>query len=606
MTLLVTSRERLGTPDEWVYDLAGLSYPTGAASANPEGYRAVELFVQRARQARRQFVLAGEDVAAVVRICRMVEGLPLAIELAAAGLRAQTATAIADALETGISMLPVEHRAITKRHRSIAATFEHSWLLLTDEQRRVFARLSVFRGGFDEAAAADVAQATPQLLMALVDKSLLRWDGTGSYDVHELLRQSGEQKLKAEKCEDEIRRRHARYYAELAEAVEPRLYSPARVAGMARLEHDHGNLRTGLSWTVVAPNASQLGSRLITALCSFWLGRNHLRERRAWAEQMLRRSDGDDTSRGCVAYVAGLLAWWLLDLPAAHMLLDQSIGYLRIAVARHWLTYALRIRGIVLCDSGDTSAGTALCVESVMLAREQGDTWGLAHGLYLLGNALFKQGSLVEAQPIYSERLHLWRECGDPWGMSLPLSRLGEIAISNGDYDGARVLLEESVALRRAIGDTLLVTMALDRLTQLAIRQGDYDRASAYLLECLRLRQIAGPSLGLGETLELCSWLAHVRGQPRQAVRLWAAAQSYRASIVLVRRPHELVSDKHISDARATLSPATFTAAWESGQALTLEQAIAYALETSDGDMLAFNSDLPNGHGWARAGALDK
>ena len=160
-----------------------------------EGYSAVQLFVQRAGQVRRQFALAEGEARAVARICRLVEGLPLAIELAAAALRTRSCTAIAEAIETSLSALATGLRAIPERQRSIWATFEHSWRLLSDEERQVFPRLSVFRGGFEEEAAAEVAQASPQLLAALVDKSLLRWDGAARYDMHELVRQYAGEKL---------------------------------------------------------------------------------------------------------------------------------------------------------------------------------------------------------------------------------------------------------------------------------------------------------------------------------------------------------------------------------------------------------------------------
>ena len=190
-------------------------------------------FVQRAGQVRRQFALADGEARAVARICRLVEGLPLAIELAAAALRTRSCTAIADAIETSLSALASELRAVPERQRSMWATFEHSWRLLSDEERQVFARLSVFRGGFEEEAAAEVAQASPQLLAALLDKSLLRWDGAARYDLHELVRQYASEKLEQAGETEALRRQHAEYYLALAEVAEPQLNGaePQAVAG---------------------------------------------------------------------------------------------------------------------------------------------------------------------------------------------------------------------------------------------------------------------------------------------------------------------------------------------------------------------------------------
>jgi predicted ATPase len=223
VTLLVTSRERLALPGEWLVEVSGLSYPPGELTERLEGYNAVQLFLQRAGQVRRQFALVEGEARAVARICRLVEGLPLAIKLAAAGLRTRSCAAIADAIERNLSVLATGLRAVPERHRSMWATFEHSWRLLSDEERQVFPRLSVFRGGFEEDAAAQVAQATPQLLAGLIDKSLLRWDGVARYDLHEMVRQYAGEKLEEVGETERLSRQQAAYFLALAEASEPEL-----------------------------------------------------------------------------------------------------------------------------------------------------------------------------------------------------------------------------------------------------------------------------------------------------------------------------------------------------------------------------------------------
>lgn len=223
IALLVTSRERLALHGEWLVDLSGLSYPASPLINGIDDYGAVRLFLQRAGQVRRQVALADGEVRAVARICRVVEGLPLAIELAAAARRTRSCVAIADAIETGLSALATSLRAVPERHRSIWATFEHSWRLLSDEERQVFPLLSVFRGGFQEEAAADIARASPQLLGALADKSLLRWDGVARYDMHELVRQYASEKLEQAGETKRARDTHLSHYLALAEAAEHQL-----------------------------------------------------------------------------------------------------------------------------------------------------------------------------------------------------------------------------------------------------------------------------------------------------------------------------------------------------------------------------------------------
>jgi predicted ATPase len=243
LKLLVTSRERLGVPGEWLVDLGGLRYPTASPGEDIRQSSAVQLFVERARQVRRSWTLTNGDAEAVARICRLVEGMPLAIELAAAGVRTRSVAAVADALETGIAALAAPTRGVPERHRNMAATFEHSWWLLSEVERDVFARLSVFRGGFDEEAAASVAGATPEVLAALLDKSLVRWDGVARYDMHELLRQYAAEKL-AEMGESErISDQHLTYYSRVAEEAGPGLYGPQQIAWRERLDAEIDNLR---------------------------------------------------------------------------------------------------------------------------------------------------------------------------------------------------------------------------------------------------------------------------------------------------------------------------------------------------------------------------
>src|SRR5687767_10786745 len=191
--------------------------------------------MQRAGQVRRQFALADGEARAVARICRLVEGLPLAIELAAASLRTRCCTWIAAAIESSLSSLAIELRAVPERHRSMWATFEHSWRLLSDEERQVFARLSVFRGGFDERAAVEVAQASPQLLAALLDKSLLRWNGVARYDMHELVRQYASEKLAEASETDPVRYQHLAYFLQLAEQAEQELTGQRQIPWLRRL-----------------------------------------------------------------------------------------------------------------------------------------------------------------------------------------------------------------------------------------------------------------------------------------------------------------------------------------------------------------------------------
>jgi hypothetical protein len=540
--------------------------------------------MQRAGQVRRQFSLAEGEASAVARICRLVEGLPLAIELAAAALRTRSCAAIADAIETSLSALATSLRAIPERHRSMWAAFEHSWRLLSEQERQVFAQLSVFRGGFEEEAAALVAQSSPQILAALVDKSLLRWDGAARYDMHELVRQYAGNKLEEQRKSEEIRKQHARYFLGLAEIAEPKLLSSERAGWLEQLEREHDNLRAALAWSQETTDASGNGLRLAGALAWFWMYRNYISEGRAWADGVLAAASAifHPRARGKALYSAGLLAWVQDDYAVAEARLVESVRCCRETGEQRGLALALSVLGMIACDRLDYSSGHNMCAESVAISRELRDSCSLALGLYFLGNAVFKRGDNATARPIYEESLALWRTLGDSWGLAAASYRLGMIAYKQGNYPVARLLLEEALANRRAIGQKWVIAISLSGLAEVALCEEQYHQATRFLAESLLLYQELGARAGVIETLEQFALLAVRQAQLKRSARLWAAARAAND----VRGAGETLDDRLGNEQRAAviraqLGEATFAAIWAEGHAMTVEQAIAYALDES-------------------------
>ncbi len=267
--LLATSREPLHLRAEWLLDIQGLPVPERADDSGVEQSSAVRLFVQTANRMQADFALSPENIPSVVRICQLVAGMPLAIELAAAWVRARSCREIAQELEQSLESLTTTMHDVPARHRSMRAVFDHSWRLLSDAEQGVLRRLSVFRGGMQADAAARVAGATPLLLAALVDKSLLHHNGAGRYELHELVRQyAGEQLEQAGEAE-RTRDTHAADFLALAQAAEPGLDGPARAIWLGRLEQEHNNLRAALAWSQAAGRA-ELGLQLVCALRMFW------------------------------------------------------------------------------------------------------------------------------------------------------------------------------------------------------------------------------------------------------------------------------------------------------------------------------------------------
>lgn len=588
LTLLVTSRVRLGLVGEWLFDVEGLSYPAGKAANGVESYSAVRLFVQRAAQVRRQFALGSDEAHAVVRICQMVEGLPLAIELAAGALRTRSCKAVAAAIEGHLSALSTEQRTVAERHRSMWATFEHSWRLLSEEERLVLARLSVFRGGFEEAAAAEVARASPQILMTLIDTSMVRWDGAARYDMHELVRQFAGEKLEQSGNSEKIRQHHAAYVLALAERAEPNVLSGARERWLGQLELEHDNLRAALAWCQTTTEAGEIGLRLAGALAWFWMYRNYVSEGRAWAEGVLAAAGGSGQPRSCATalYSAGLLAWVQSDFVVAGTRLRESVRRYRETGDRRGLAFALSIVGMVACDQQEYSAGHDLCAESVAILRELNEPWGLALALYFYGNAAVKRGEYTAARPIYEESLALWGTLDDHWGRASALYRLGQVACKRGDYAKARLLHEEGLAIRRQIGQKIVLANSLNGLAEVALCERQYDQATTYLAESLVLFQELDRTAGVADTLEAFAWAEADQTHQERAVRLWGAAQAQRDIAGTPRQfDAQQATTARIAAARAELEATTFAAAWAEGQAMTLEQAIAYALEETEGSL---------------------
>jgi predicted ATPase/transcriptional regulator with XRE-family HTH domain len=620
--LLVTSRERLGVAGEWLIDLAGLYYPATQTDEKGKHSSAVQLFVQRARQARRSFALTNGEAEAVARICRLVEGMPLAIELAASGLRSQSATAIADALECSITGLATTLRAMPERHRSIVAALEHSWRLLSDAERQVFAWLSVFRGGFEEDAAASVAGATPEVLAALLDKSLVRWDGANRYDLHELLRQYASEKLSEIGEAEQIGDQHLTYYSWLAEQAGSGLYGPQQITWRHRLDAELGNLRAALAWSL--EHDVQAGLRLAGALDCYWEMYRPLREGIAWLEQLLRHPGAalPNVVRAKALLTLGGLQTNMGASTEGHSLTGASLALYQSLGDELGIARALFLAGVNADDRESGTAGAPYVTESLARFKALGDLHGIASAQAFLGGIAYRhQRDYAQARTSYEAALTLLRELGDIASMMLLLSDMANLAAFHRDFAHAHACLDEADALAaelRAIGDWAGLHGVRG---QLALREGRYAQAQAAFEEGLALNQASGngidhwitanlgyavlrqgdlarayalfaeathefrtgpETIGVVYALEGMAGLAVMLGQAERAVRLYAWADSLRAVVLDMRPPVEQDEvDRDFVIIRNQLDAATLEAARAKGQELTMEQAITEALQLS-------------------------
>jgi predicted ATPase/DNA-binding SARP family transcriptional activator/Tfp pilus assembly protein PilF len=572
--LLVTSRVRLGLQAEYLLDLTGLALPpepeTGGRGAGPglagdtqltpEGLlasSAVQLFMERAQLASPAFALSPETAPGVVEICRLVAGLPLGIVLAAAWVRHLPPARIAASIRANLDFLTSAARDVAPQHSSLRAVFQHSWLLLTADEQRVLRRLAVFRGGWDEEAAGQVAGANLPVLVSLVDKSLLRQDRAGRFDIHEVLRQyAAEQLDEGPQERADVTHRHAAYYLELAEAAEGGLRGGEQAEWLARLEREHDNLRAALRWATET-SALEIGLRLAGALWRFWYVRGYFSEGRAQLDAVLAiegatggpPSDGMPSSAGGGATTqpdhahsatilaakakalngAGALAILQGATHAGRIFYEQSLAIRRALGDTRGVAVSLNNLGLLAHEQGDYAAARALHEESLALRRELGDQGGLASSLNNLGIVAYQQGDYAAARALYQESLALRRELGDKQGIALLLDNLGIVAHSSGDYETARAQHEESLALMRELGNQHGVAGALTGLGIVAHNQAQYDAARAWHEESLALSKELGDTGRIALSLHNLGVVAQMRGENATAGAL------YRESLALQR-----------------------------------------------------------------------
>jgi predicted ATPase/DNA-binding XRE family transcriptional regulator len=556
--LLVTSREPLNVQAEWVFEVSGLPVPDAAAAApvaagevGAEG-SAIDLFLQRARRAHVGFAPTAEDHAAIRRICRLVEGLPLAIELAAASVRVLACAEIATAMAADLGQLAPRVRDAPARHRSLTAVLEHSWRLLSEPEQQTLMRLSVFRGGFTLEAAERVAGADLPRLSGLMAKSLIQRRHAHHYGLHELVRQYGAARLAAEPAlAAATHAQHAAFFLALAETAEPHLMGAGQVEWLDRLERDHDNLRAALDWSLAnaggpsaggpsvggpsaggpsagapsagassagassagAPSAgassagapcagAELALRLASALRWFWHIRGHFHEGRAWLAQALEHCPaGAAAARARALEAMAILASPLGENAAARALAEESAALFGELHDRRGLADALTELGVALRWEGQTVLGQARLAEGLALYRESGDRWGTARNLYYLGSFRGDHGGDLAGRAMLEESLAILAELGDQYVYAGVLISLGILACGAGDYAQARAHFEQTAVLARALRQPWQVADALTNLGCVLGLQGDYPSAQAHFREALQIYQERGSPLWTADPL---------------------------------------------------------------------------------------------------------
>lgn len=493
LKILVTSRERLNLTGEWLFDLQGLPVPPIEQGDGAEEYSAVELFVQSARHVQIGFVLQAEERAAVTHICQLVEGMPLAIELAASWLRVLSCEEIAAEIARSLDFLASSMRDVPPRQRSLRATFDHSWNLLSPDERRLLCRLAVFQGGFNRPAAEQVAGAPLAALSALVDKSLLRRAESGRYDLHEVVRQYAAAHLADDAADDVATHdRHSEFYLALLRDREGCLKSHAQHAALLELTGEIDNLRAAWAWAIGRENFGLIGS----ALRSFgWLFeiRGWLREGVAQLDLVVHamRSKPETAERQQVLGEAltqqGLLYFRWGRFDDALGVLEESLALLRPLGDRGLLPDPLLYAGILLHLNGELARAQAFMEEGLACAQATGDQWFAAYANYNLGYIASLYGRYDEGYEQMCDSLAMWRAIGDPRSIALGLNYISPTAIQLGYYAQAEAFLQESLALTTQVGDRWGEGSAYRFLGMAALAQGDARTAQALFRKSLEV-----------------------------------------------------------------------------------------------------------------------
>ncbi|HEX6387674.1 MAG TPA: tetratricopeptide repeat protein, partial [Anaerolineae bacterium] len=582
VTLLVTSRERLDLQREWVFTVEGLSTPcpTQPSTLEVENNDAVQLFVQSARRVRTDFALSPENQTDIVRICQLVAGLPLALELAAAWVRVLSCREIADEIEQGIGFLTTTLRDVPERHRSLTAVFDHSWRLLSAEEQAVLPKLSVFEGGFRRQAAGRVAGASLPTLAALVDKSLLQWNPSGRYAMHEMVCQYAEGKLQASEETAVVQARHLEYYLDWAITADPNLVGAEAAGWLEQFEAEKDNLRTALT-RVLRHGEAESGLQLVGALWWFWYTRGYHSEGRTWLAKALARDETGEPgdARAKALQGAGVLAWNQGDYAAARSYYEEALAIRRASGDQLAISALLNNLGNLAMDQGDYVTARQSHEESLAIKRVLDDQRGIAISLGNLGIVAYQQGDYDTARSFYEESLVIKRALDDRRGISLTVGNLGNVLFEQGNYPAARALLEESLALKRELGDKWGIATTLGNLGEVALGEGDLAAARKRLGESLEIRRELGDKWSIADSLEAFAALAFAEGDLEQAALLWGTAEALREAIGTSQAAGDRARhDRNVAAARAQLGEEAIATAWAEGRAMSPEQAADYAL----------------------------
>jgi predicted ATPase/DNA-binding SARP family transcriptional activator/DNA-binding CsgD family transcriptional regulator len=570
LRVLATSREALGVSGEVTWRVSSLSLPENEQLTDAKQLthcESVRLFIDRACYRDPAFVLNSQNAPAVARICRQLDGIPLGIELAAARVGALSVEQMALRLADPLKLLSAGRRTASQRHKTLKGMLDWSYGLLSEPERKMFCRLSVFAGGWTLEAAEAVGAGSGMdkedvldLLLRLVDKSMViaetTVDGEVRYRLLEPVRQYGRKCLKESGEADAVLNRHVTFFFALAQKAEPELRKAQQEAWAERLKREYENIRAALSW-VIESGQTELALQLTKALGPFWYLRGFLREGQRWLKAALANKD---------------------------------------AVPVSIRAKGLSTSAFIAFHQGDYKRTIALCEEVLALPREMVDIADVAAMLTNLGLTTLIQSDYERSAALLEEAAPLWRQIGDKVGTVRTLYCLGLVAAFRGDHGKATALHEEGLSLAWEVGDKVGIAWSLAQGALAALSRGGYEQAKALCIEGIELTRQTGYSHSTIFILRILAALASAHGQPVRSGRLWGMAETLGESIGVAVTPIEQQYYRpYIAAARSQLDEAAWEAAWAKGKAMTQEEAIQYALSEKAPTLSPESEEVPAG-----------
>ncbi len=598
--ILASSRERLGIGGESLFQLRPLDTPESAALPPLERLERVEsirLFLDRARAADIGFTLTRENAPALAQICRRLDGIPLALELAAARVKALAPAEIARRLDDRFNFLTTGSRTAMPRHQTLRALIDWSFDHLSGKERILLRRLAVFAGGWTLEAVEEVCGNNGiepwevlDLHSQLVEKSLVERDVHGSrrtgqprYRALETIREYARERLQESDEWSEIRKRHRRYFETMAAASSGHLVGPEQHAWSQRLEVEHDNLRAAIVGACGSgPDRDVLTAiKIAAALGRYWYGRGRWTEGRTLMKEILGLPGAEtrDAARAQALAWTGWIALWQGDLDEAWSLNQESLDIRRELGDRMGISQSLNNLGAVAQERGEFARSRAMYEESLALRRAEGNLRYQAVSLHNLAELCFRMGQFEDSRAFNEESLALRREVGDLMGIADSLNALGMVAERMGDLEQARDRHEESLANRRQRDDPMGIAESLRCLAAIDAQEGRLGRARAFYAQSLAIQKRLGDRLNIAESLELIGLLAAREGSWERAAQILGTVATLRAEIESPTPPAQRAEvENATAQAQSALGDRAFAVEWERGRRMSLEQAIDLAI----------------------------